>query len=447
MPIRYICLILALLTIGYPCQCQDLEAEFDQILLKKYPDENPGATVLVAKEGKIIYQKAFGMANLELAVPMTLTKVFQIGSLTKQFTAVAILMLEEQGKLSLEDDITVYIPDYPVQGKRITIHHLLNHTSGIRNYTSMNIMEIVRKDFAPTELINYFKDEPKEFDPGEKWEYSNSGYVLLGYIIEQVSGKTYEEFVEQELFKQLGMSNSFYAHYKEIVYNRASGYQPGGGEYVNADFLSMTIPYASGSLMSTVEDLYKWQSSLNSNKLVSKRTLTKAHTNHKLNNGDLTNYGYGWLTYDINGSPSIEHGGGIFGYTCYQIYVPKEDVYVVILTNSNGNSPASAAIKIAAMTIDKPFDPQKIQLDPSDFNQIVGSYEFSDGSSKKIIFDKDQLYASSQGKSVPIYAKDQTTFYFSDSYSELTFDLSKNPHQVVFLNRGINKTITGVKTD
>jgi len=157
----------------------------------------------------VLYRKAFGMANLELSVPMGVENVFEIGSITKQFTAVSILMLMEQGKLNLEDEITKYIPDYPTHGKKITIHHLLNHTSGIKSYTSMkSFIATAAIDKTPEELIDVFKNEPMDFDPGEKWLYNNSGYIILGHIIEEISGKSYEDFVTANIFNPLKMENS-----------------------------------------------------------------------------------------------------------------------------------------------------------------------------------------------------------------------------------------------
>ena len=182
------------------------------------------------------------MADIELNVPMQSDMVFRIGSITKQFTAVCILQLMEQGKLGLQDEITKFIPDYPTQAHKITIEHLLTHTSGIMSYTGMkNFQDIIRKDMKPEEIIDFFKNQPMEFAPGSKWNYNNSGYFLLGYIIEKVSGKTYPQYLEENIFKPLGMTNSFYGSNNKIIRNRASGYQPANEGTVNADIMSMTI--------------------------------------------------------------------------------------------------------------------------------------------------------------------------------------------------------------
>ncbi len=263
-----------------------LDKKLDALYNESYPADEPGVTVLLAKGGEVIYRKAFGMANLELDVPMHPEMVFEIGSITKQFTAISILMLMEEGKLSLDDEITDYIEDYPCHGHSITIHHLLTHTSGIRSYTSTpEIWEKARLDFKPSEIIDMFKNEPMDFAPGERFLYNNSGYFLLGYIIEKVSGMEYAEFIEKRIFEFLGMESSFYGSQSIIIPNRAYGYQKKEGIFHNTDYLSLTTPYAAGAIMSTVDDLLIWNSALHNNKLVSAESLDLAFGNYKLNNG------------------------------------------------------------------------------------------------------------------------------------------------------------------
>ena len=187
---------------AFTLNAQKLDTTIDRLLSERYPAGQPGATVLVAKGGKVIYRGAFGNANLELDIPMKPENVFEIGSITKQFTSVSILMLMEQGKLSLQDEITKYLPDYPTHGKTITIHHLLNHTSGIKSYTGMaNFRSLVREDMSPTELIDVVKNEPMDFDPGEEYRYNNSAYIILGHIIEVLSEQSYADFIEENIFK------------------------------------------------------------------------------------------------------------------------------------------------------------------------------------------------------------------------------------------------------
>lgn len=418
---------------------QSLNDQLTKLFSEAYKENETGASVMVAREGKIIYKKAFGLANLELQVPMQPDNVFEIGSITKQFTAVAILMLQEQGKLSINDPLTKFIPDYPVNGKKITIHHLLNHTSGIKSYTSMNLQSIARTDMTPTELIDFFKNESMDFDPGEQWSYNNSGYILLGYIIEKVSGMSYEDFIETTIFEPLNMTNSRYGHKNEIIKNRAYGYQK-SKTYTNAEYLSMTLPYAAGSLMSTVEDLQKWQLGLSQNKLIKKESLALAYQNTKLNNGKPTYYGYGWTLNEIQGISTVEHGGGIFGYTSYQIYVPKEDLQVVVLSNCNCNSPTNITIKATSIALGKPYTSTKtISLSEKELREYIGLYKFEDGAQRAIGFKNGSLYSQRDGgQKFTIIPKTASTFYYDNSFSEIIFKKSSEGDIVATFKDRIN---------
>ncbi len=331
------------------CHAQNL-AKIDSLLQKKYPSNAPGATFLISKNGNIIYEKAFGLANLELNVPMKTNNVFEIGSMTKQFTAISILMLMEKGKLDLDDEITKFIPGYPTNGNKITIHHLLTHTSGIKNFTSVKgLNAIAKKDLSPSELIDFFKDEPIDFIPGEKFKYNNSGYVILGHIIEKTTGMSYADFVEKQIFEKLEMTASQYASHREVIQNRASGYHNGNG-YINSRAISYTLPYSSGALMSNINDMLKWQEAIKNNLLISKKTTEKAFTNYTLNNGEHINYGYGWHVKTINGVTVREHGGAIFGFKSMGVSLPDEDIYVIGLNNCDCNSPTKITRRIAELT-------------------------------------------------------------------------------------------------
>lgn len=344
-------IILLILSSQVKVHSQTLESRIDSILSAKYPSDAPGASFLISKDGNIIYEKAFGLANLELNVPMETENVFEIGSMTKQFTAISILMLMEKGKLNLDDDITKFIPDYPTNGNEITIHHLLTHISGIKSYTSLKgLNEISKQDLAPSALVDFFKNEPMDFAPGEEFKYNNSGYVLLGYIIEIITGESYADFIEVQIFKKLNMTASKYASNRDVIQNRASGYQNDEG-YINTREISFTLTYSAGSLMSTVNDMFTWQEALKNNFLISKETSEKAFTNYTLNNGDHINYGYGWNIKKIDGISSREHGGAIWGFKSMGVYVPELDIYVIGLTNCLCNSPTKVTKQIAEMVV------------------------------------------------------------------------------------------------
>jgi CubicO group peptidase (beta-lactamase class C family) len=349
--LKYLLIIITVLALNSQSTsyAQNLESKIDSLLLEKYHPNAPGATFLISRNGNIIYKKAFGLANLELNVPMEADNVFEIGSMTKQFTAISILMLMEKGKLNLDDEITKFIPDYPTNGHKITIHHLLTHTSGIKSYTSMKkLNKISKRDLTPLELIDFFKNEPIDFVPGEKFKYNNSGYVILGYIIEKVTGQSYANFVEEQIFKKIKMTASQYASNSEVIHNRASGYQDNEG-YINTREISFTLTYSAGSLMSSVNDMLIWQEAIKNNLLICKETTEKAFTNFTLNNGEPINYGYGWNIKTINNIRSFEHGGAIWGFKSMGVYLPDLDIYVIGLTNCLCNSPTKVTREIAEL--------------------------------------------------------------------------------------------------
>ncbi|MCA6079111.1 serine hydrolase [Fulvivirga sedimenti] len=445
---RLIATVFALLIIcASSAPAQKLDKEADALITTMYPAGEPGATILIAKGDNILYQKGFGMANLELDVPMRPEMVMEIGSITKQFTAVSILMLMEEGKLSLDDDITKFIEDYPTHGHHISIHHLLTHTSGIKSYTSMEAWQPEwRTDFTPLELIDFFKNQPMDFAPGEQWSYNNSAYFILGYIIEKASGITYEEFVEKRIFEPLGMTSSYYGSMSKIIENRAYGYQTNEEGYINAEYLSLTQPYAAGSLMSTVGDLYKWNRAVNAGKLVKKETLQLAFTNYKLNNGDPINYGYGWSFSDINGSPTIEHSGGIFGYISNGIYLPDEDVYVAILTNCNCKDPGSLSTKLAAIAIGKPYPDMDdvVKVKPADLEKYLGVYEFEDGALREFTLEEGQLYSQRENSNkFKVFPFEKNKFFYEGTFSQIEF--SEDGNSATFINR--DTRVSGKKTD
>lgn len=306
-------ILISLLLI--PVNGQKMISELDSVILNSFNQDGPGVTVLIKHKGEVIYHKGFGMANVEQNVKMDAGQVFRIGSITKQFTACAILKLAEEGKLSLADDLQKYLPDYPTQEQVITIEHLLTHTSGIKSYTGLQewTSELQRKDFKPIELIEYFKRDSLNFIPGERFMYNNSGYFILGYIIEKVSGLSYEEFIETRFFKALRMDDSRYDHPEEIIPMRVAGYNRDSSNLQNAKYLSMTQPFSAGSLMSTVSDLSKWYEAVFSYKVIKEESLKLAHTAFELNNGKSTGYGYGWFIGNRLDRPTIVHGGGING--------------------------------------------------------------------------------------------------------------------------------------
>ncbi|MBL7906232.1 MAG: serine hydrolase [Bacteroidales bacterium] len=437
-PFNGILLLSLMVTLHLTALAQPNEAVIDKLINDVYKPGDPGAALLIAEKGKVVYRKAFGMADLELNVPMKPEMVFEIGSMTKQMTAVAVLMLMEEGKLSLQDEITKYIPDYPVQGHKITIHHLLTHTSGIKSYTSMQEWQpLWRNDMTPEEMIDLFKNQPMDFAPGEHYLYNNSAYFMLGYIIEKASGMSYGKFLKERIFEPLKMNNSYYGNHEQIIPARASGYQK-KEDFVNAEYLSLTQPYAAGSVMSNVDDLLTWQMAVRDNKLVKKETIQLAFTDYRLNDGKPIHYGYGWGLNEINGSPTIEHSGGIFGYTTNGIWLPEEDVYVVMLTNRDDIGPGDISTRVAAIAIGKPYPSagSSMSLSQDVLRSLEGVFEFEDGSLRKFFVEDGQLMSQKQGsvkfRLIPLSEK---LFSYENSFSTVEFSTMAGKRKAVFKNR------------
>jgi CubicO group peptidase (beta-lactamase class C family) len=275
----YCCwLLLYLLGHVLPSRAQQFAPAWDSLLTKQFPATGPGATVLVAQAGQVLYRRAFGQADLERHVALTPDYRFRLGSLTKQFTACAILKLAEEGKLSVHDELTRYLPDYPTQGHSLTIEQVLTHTAGIPDYTHQPTFtpEFQRQDLTPRQLVTLIEAQPLDFVPGTQFRYSNSGYVLLGYLIEVVSGQSYERYLQDTFFTPLGMSHTGYDHPEQVIPERAAGYQPGLAGYENAAALSMSLPYAAGALLANADDLLRWYEALRLGRVVGAASLAQA---------------------------------------------------------------------------------------------------------------------------------------------------------------------------
>jgi len=442
-----IILLHFILIIG--CQSKaDLTSKVDGLLSFNFPENKPGVSILIAKNKEIIYKNSSGIANLK--TPLNVNSVFKIGSITKQFTAVSILMLEEKGKLNLRDDIKKYIPDYPTNGKNITIHNLLNHTSGIKDYSSMdNFNEFSKKELTPKELIDIFKNEPSDFEPGTQFKYNNSGYILLGYIIEKITKASYADFIDKNIFKPLNMTLSYYKNRNEIIAEEVNGYSIENKKIIDAEYLSPDFIYAAGALMSTTEDLLKWQNALTTDKLIKKTTFEKAVNGSTLSDGTKINYGYGLISGDIKGSKTVEHSGQIFGFNSTAIYLPKEDTYVVVLGNSDNPdlNVGGFARKIATIAIGKDANTKNtITLQEDELKKWVGEYKFDDDVIRTITVSNGKIFSQREGAyKNEILATSINNFLFP-SGSTYTFDEKDGEIKVLFTSSSGN-TVFGKKMD
>jgi CubicO group peptidase (beta-lactamase class C family) len=269
----------------------------EQIIQSYVSNKQFMGTVLVARGTEIILDKGYGSANLEWDIPNSPSTKFRLGSITKQFTAASIMLLQERQKLSIDDPVKKYMPDAPAAWDKITIFNLLTHTSGIPNYTGFpEFTTLQLSPITSEKLVAVFRDKPLDFQPGEKWNYSNSGYVLLGFLIEKISGETYEKFLQENVFTPLGMQDSGYDSNSAIIPHRATGYAPGRGGIVNAGFVHMTTPFSAGALYSTTGDLLRWEQGLFGGKLLSADSLAKMTTPFK------NDYAFGLGVRSLNGT-------------------------------------------------------------------------------------------------------------------------------------------------
>jgi CubicO group peptidase (beta-lactamase class C family) len=333
-------------------------------LIRAYADYGKfNGSVLVAEKGTVIYKKGFGLAEMEWDIPNQPHTKHRLGSITKQFTAMLIMQLVEQGKLKLDVPISTWLPDYPKKnGDVITLHHLLTHSSGTPNMTSFPgfVKDIMRNSYSPVQLVKLFADSTLQFKPGERFDYSNSGYILLGYIIEKVTGKSYEQVLQENILTPLKMNNTGYDHNRALLKNRASGYEKKGWIYVNANFIDMSVPYAAGSLYSTVEDLSLWDQALYGKQLLRKENMDLLFTKHIPSGGG--HYGYGWnigempLGNTAERIQTIGHGGGINGFNTQITRIASDKSFIVLLNNTGGAPLNEMTSAIAAIIYDKSYD-------------------------------------------------------------------------------------------
>ncbi|MCB0111139.1 MAG: serine hydrolase, partial [Caldilineaceae bacterium] len=352
--------------------------------------------------------------------------VFRLGSVTKQFTAVAILMLVEAGQIKLDDEITRYLSDYSSHGQTITVEHLLTHTSGIKNFVTLPAwVALQRQDLTPTELIALFANEPLDFPPGTQWSYSNSNYILLGAIIEQLSGLSYADFIQQHIFTPLGMTHSAYDQTEHILPGRVAGYVRDADGFQNAPYLSMSHPYAAGALVSSVDDLAKWDAALYTDKLVKQRTLQRAFRGFRLTDGEDAGYGYGFQIADYEGHRMLTHAGTINGFTTWMLRLPEDKVYVAILTNCENCSVDlnELTFNIATMVIGKPYrDPTAITLPTSTLAAYEGIYVRPDGSELVVRVAGEQLQVQITGiPPLPLVPYAPNAFFIKDAKIRLRF--------------------------
>ena len=397
-------------------------ARMEQVIQSYTADRHFMGSVLVAKGADVLLSKGYGSANLEWDVPNSPATKFRLGSITKQFTAASILLLQERGKLNVDDPVKKYMTDAPAAWDKITIYHLLTHTSGIPSFTGFP--EFPKwEPFAatPAEEVARFRDKPLDFAPGEKFSYSNSGYVLLGYLIEKVTGGSYEKFVRENIFTPLGMQDSGYDSNSAVIPRRAAGYTPGKEGLANAGFVHMSIPFSAGSLYSTTGDLLKWEQGLFGGKLLSAASLKTMTTPFK------SDYACGLFVSTKDGRKSIEHGGGIEGFNTQLTYYPDDKLTVVVLANVNGSAPGEIAAKLAGVahgeTVKLQTEHKSITVDQKVLAGYVGTYELAAGTNISITLEGDQLSEKlGEQQTFPIYPETETMFFLKVVDAQIEFE-------------------------
>jgi D-alanyl-D-alanine carboxypeptidase len=306
--------------------------------------------ILVAHRGRALFKGGYDLANIEWSVPNTPQTKFEIGSLTKQFTATAILQLLDAGKLRLDAPISTYISDLPNAWSRITIHQLLTHTSGIPNTGKLSdYVQGLHHHYTPQELLGLVRDRPLDYEPGAKWKYSNTDYYLLGYLIERLSSESYAVYLQHHLFGPLAMADTGYNSYDRIVLRRATGYARDNGELQNAERPDPSIPYSAGAVFSTVEDLLKWDEAFYAERVIKRATQDRMFTSYK---GRGEGYGYGWFLTSEEGRQKQYHEGSTFGFGSFIARYPNDHLLVVVLSNQEGTDVKSIADSLARIAFD-----------------------------------------------------------------------------------------------
>ncbi len=429
--------LLFVLSCGATSSFAQDATRMEEVVQTYVRDKTFMGAVLVARGSDVILNKGYGSANLEWDVPNTPATKFRLGSITKQFTAAAILLLAERGKLTLDDPIRKHVPDAPAAWDAITIFHLLTHTSGIPNFTSLPDYKTLKLEDTPVaKTIVSVRDKPLEFVPGERMSYSNSGYLVLGYVIERVTGASYEKFVTDNIFTPLGMKDSGYDSNAAVIARRASGYMPSPNGPVNAGFVHMSIPHAAGALYSTTGDLLRWEQGLFGGKVISPASLARMTSPFK------SDYGLGVAVRTVNGRKMVQHGGGIDGFNTFLAYYPDDKLTVAVLANLNGEAPTQLAAKLADLAyggvVQLPSERKEITLPAATLAKYVGTYEVAPGVNMMMRLVGDRLTTQLTGQQqIPAFAESETKFFLKvvDAQVEFFMDPSGTvTHAVMYQN-------------
>lgn len=399
----------------------------------------PGVSIAVVRNGEVVKASGYGLANVELNVAASPATIYQSGSVGKQFTATAVMMLVEDGKIALDDKINKYFTDAPERWSGITVRNLLTHTAGTTDYPKDFDF---RRDYTEAELLKKAAEIPLAFAPGEKWSYSNMGYVMLGILVSKVTGKFYGEFLQERIFKPLGMNTTRIISEADIVSNRAAGYRQEKGELKNQAWVSPSMnTTADGSLYLTVLDMARWDAALYTEKLLKKSSMDQMWTPVKLNNGKTQQYGFGWAFDEVRGHRIIGHGGAWQGFTSHIVRYVDDKLTVIVLANRAGANPGAIARGIAGLYNSELARPERkeVRLDPKVLDDYVGQYELTPGFVLNITVEADKLWVQATGQPKgELFPESETEFFFKVVDAQVTFvkDAAGNVTRLVLHQAG-----------
>jgi CubicO group peptidase (beta-lactamase class C family) len=438
-------LSLVILSFTLSSFSQDV-SKLEELMDTYTKQEKFNGTVLVAYKGKVLLEKGYGLRSVADSSKNDNNSIFQIGSITKQFTSTVILKLQEKKKLNIEDKLSKYFPDYP-KGDSITIQQLLTHTSGIYSYTSdRDFMENeVTKPSNRQKMMALFKDKPLDFSPGTQWNYSNSGYSLLGYIIEDVAKMPYEQAVRQYIFNNAGMWHSGFDFTHLMSKNKAVGYfKLKKDENIPAPIVDSSVSYSAGAIYSTAGDLYKWFQAMQQNKIISKESKTLGQTAVK------NNYGFGWFIDSTAGKRSVGHSGGIHGFTSNMVSIPEDDACVILLSNSGSTFLEPMTKSIYAILYDKPYElPREkvaIELTEEELKQYVGTYDLNPELIVNIRVENGKLIGQPEGQGpLELHPEKKDQFFLIEVEAQVKFNRNEKNEVISMTLLQNGRELTGKK--
>lgn len=420
-------LLLLSLLLSFACATARPPASPASILDRYYKADEPGAIVLAVRDGHVVMREGRGLADLELGTPLRTDMVMKLGSITKQFTAAAILTLADEGKLSLQDPLSQYVSGFD---DAVKLEHLLTHTAGVAEYTPMpEYRAALRQDAAVEEIVALIRSKPLEFVPGAQFKYTNSAYYLLGAVVEKASGQPYASYLQNAVLKPAGLTQTRLDSLTEIIPNRAKGYDRDANGIRNATIYSPTRAYSVGGLLSTLDDLRRWNEHA-----VANPRLQAAFTRQP------SGYGYGWFINELEGAKVIEHGGDIPGFSAHVLTIPDRRIFVAVLSNDAQHTPRPdfVATKIALSLLGKPYEPVAIALPAEALDAFTGIYKNAAGTKRQVTREGTKLFIErTGGRRSEIVPMSADTFFYPDTFMSVQFAREGEAMVMVLRNREV----------